>query len=355
MQMLGAASPFFHWFFGAVDLPGKPGFLSHALAENGSLAVWSNSPKILSKQAEASFQLAMRRSALNAGLQAQIDNDPEGMAQSMTGYPQSQRAMMVLPAVDPANAHVKSFSQGSFVPSDMVIRMGLGTAAWVDSLVNGDDLWDPKRPVDKDTKIRRDLFTALKTGQIVNSKMVMQVAGASGGLAFNTFRKLQTGDSPAAAVLTDFARMFIGGTPGQILVGLPTETGRKVISTDDGPSTEEATAYVIRQIAGIGFQPAFIEGQGRKYLRNIEKELSDSLGVATREEMGILQNRWKAAEEQGDKQYMDEIAADIEKLSGDSDQYVRILERVMGEEEQKLLRYKKLIHSQGVAPKQAQP
>ena len=312
-RALGVVSPFFTWFWKAIDIPGvKRGLISELMTDGIN---YSTNNKTLQKRhvATAAKQTLKRTVVINGLRNAVIEENNDETLRKVLSYSPRQMNVQLLEVLTNPTwiGHDSEESANQFAPSDIVIR----SARKLFSTPAGDEettlelypkeigrfgeridmdlstVEDPE--IRKEILLRRKLLKRAHTGEGVVAEDLGALVGVSGnplmdGLIMMT-ESSKAGKKISKPKITQMVgTALMGGTPAALLdiaaanLFGPSETG-KLLSTRrwaenpiDEPQ-ERMLKWAMRRIMGIGYRPLNIGSRSEWYFKNKEREWKLSL------------------------------------------------------------------------------
>lgn len=304
LKVFSAFSPFYSFYWKAIDLPGlKPGLVSHMMDYGPGMGIGTNSPAVLRGRAFNSAMLAVRRSAASALMRSVADVDREILTE-MYGQPGQPPSLHLADIGDPVMAKTRSHSAGNMLAAtDFVWRaVHRGLASLI-----GDDEFkemqgDPSKRTPEQRK-RFKLWSARQAGSMVSMDDALQAVGLSGGFIGPVFEssyraKFLHGDFDIGKAALSVLKLVAGGS-----VAHSVSVAKDIVmpeSSDHWHSQEESWAvggqpedfiqWTMKGFISIGERDAFVQSRVPKYLSNmrasmmagVNKHYDHRTGVARR-------------------------------------------------------------------------
>jgi hypothetical protein len=313
-KALGITSPFFTWFWKAIDIPiiGKRGLLREAL--NDGMSYSTNSKALNAERLTKMGASIAKRQAMLAGIREAV-KAPENseVIRKALGYsPKEMNIQLLDYATNPTwIEHDSEESANQFGPSDIFIRAvmsGYALSEDEQSMVeilypeehgrfgkqidyDLSSIQDPE--IRRDILIRRQLLKKHASNEALTPADVAQLIGVSGSPMLDGMillqRASQQGPRVNRAQLTKLITgALIGGTAAAALdvavAGLsdpnsPSRlfTTRQWAENEIGEPQEKFLKWAMRRVTGIGFRPMDVKQRTDRYWANKEKEWKDSM------------------------------------------------------------------------------
>jgi hypothetical protein len=323
-RALGVTSPFFTWFWKAVDLPGKPGLITHLM--NDSIVYNTNSPILNRRIAGRNALSSAKKATVLAGIREAV-TDPlnDEILSKVLGYsPKDFNLRLLQVTSNPMYiGHDSMESANQFAPSDIILRFaqtlsadspptGLGVEGqkqfkdWMAAIYPTEDgkygemidfdlstIKDPE--LKRDIIIRRKLFKKHHAGEAFTAKDALALVGVSGNPIMETVQLITRADRQGQALdkrkLYQLISMaFVGGTAARTIdIALGAHPAGKAWSTRkwaENPIDGEQEQFIkwsIRRLTGIGFRPLDVGKRSGRYFKNKSMEWKASLTGRLRE------------------------------------------------------------------------
>ena len=323
-KALGVTSPFFTWFWKAMDFPGKRGLISR-LAHDG-VVYNTNSPTLNTKIAGRNTLSSIKRSTVLAGIREAVTEplNDETLRKVLAYSPKDFNLQLLNLTTNPMYiGHDSMESANQFGPSDIMIRLvqsgmadspptGLGPEGqrdfknWMAAIYPEEEgkygkmidfdlstITDPE--LKREIIIRRKLFKKHHAGEAFTAKDAATLVGISGNPIMETVQLISNADRVGQAL--DKRKLFqlgmmaaIGGTAARSIdIALGSHPAGRRISTRkwaENPIDGEQEQFIkwsIRRLTGIGFRPLDVGKRSKRYFKNKSKEWKISLTGLLRE------------------------------------------------------------------------
>jgi hypothetical protein len=312
-KALGVTSPFFTWFWKAMDIPGvKRGLMREALTDGVSFS--TNNKKINTMRRAVMVKNVLKRHAFIAGLREAVKepNNSETLRKVLAYSPKEFNLQLLDYTTNPMwIGHDSEESSNQFAPSDIIIRAIMSGMALTESDQDiieelypkehgrfGEEIdfdlssiEDPK--IRNDILIRRKLLRKHHTKEGLTAEDLAQLIGVSGSPILDGVIMLKEGSRQGGKInkakLTQMiTTALMGGTAAGVLdiaVGAITDpnspnklfTTRRWAENEIGEPEEKFIKWAMRRLTGIGFRPLDVGQRSESYFKRKEFEWKDSL------------------------------------------------------------------------------
>lgn len=312
-KALGITSPFFTWFWKAIDIPGvKRGLLREALTDGVTYA--TNNKKINAQRRLAMGANIAKRQAMMAGLREAVKapENSETLRKVLAYSPKDFNLQLLDYTTNPMwIGHDSEESSNQFGPSDLVIRAIMsGMAMSEDDQEIVEQLYPEEhgrfgKQIDfdlssiEDPEIRKDILIRRKLLKKHHSKEgftaadAAQLIGVSGSPLLDGVIMLKEGSRQGGKF--DKARLtklvttaLLGGTAAALLdIGVayaadpnsPSKlfTTRRWAENEIGEPEEKFIKWAMRRITGIGYRPLDVARRSDGYFKRKEFEWKNSI------------------------------------------------------------------------------
>jgi hypothetical protein len=325
-------SPLFGWAFKAVDLPGKPGIGSATVNYLPSSQWLTDDPKLLKMKAQEAMGLSIRRAVVMQSLLATNKNrtKQERELTDVMSYGIPQFSFVTPPSDE---------SPGTFGPQGNIIPFEPSLVAMslmVEFQMGVADLFGytpdmPKQFANADaanlTPEQRDkvklqrLWWRHLTGKGGTPADLVRLVGVGGGFGLPAISAALSSpyrDPNWGKIAANLASGFIGkSTVGavDVFIGMVDPdnamTTRNEVMGEDGPRPEDAYAWVIRVLAGIGARE-IKDGRIENNFDNMVKKVKDNLVKEAKEKLAHLRNKLRSPDMTLER--AEPIEAEIERI-----------------------------------------
>ena len=299
--LIGVVSPFFSWFWKALDIPFvKKGLISKTIEGIGPIKS-TNSARIKANMGADAAGLAARRAFVTNGFKATVLDRPESeLADFMKRVPKDIGIVLVDNLTDPRYLGTSNWEAANYGASTDMLWRGMWSA--YAATLEPEDIFPrlPDGTLDtelttvpddqiRDMKKRQALFTLNKSGQLWDGTDFLQLIGLSGSPIVDTMTMIETSiqqERPVelSEVYRRFGSALIGGVAHSaidIAAGYADPTShmstREWALTDDTKEGEAFLRWAIRRITKLGFVQKRLAPKGDKLIGDIERTFKASM------------------------------------------------------------------------------
>ena len=308
-KALGITSPFFTWFWKAIDIPGVKRGLVRELFTDG-VPYETNSKVLTASRRKGLLTEALRKQVVISGMREAVKepNNDKLLRKVLAYAPQQFNLQLLEATTNPAwIGHDSEESANQFGPSDIMIRAIMsGQAAFedIDELyptemgrfgeridLDLSTIEDPE--VRRDILIRRKILKKHHSGEALNASDAAALVAVSGtpileGVFMLKEAGRQGGRVNKQKLFQLITSALMGGTAAAVLdiavasLSDPTSpsklfTTRRWAENEISEPQETFIKWSIRRISGIGFRPLNVAARSEWYFNKKETEWKNSL------------------------------------------------------------------------------
>lgn len=318
-KALGVTSPFFTWFWKAVDIPGMKRGLMREMLSDGVNYSTNNKKLNMLKRAQI-IKSSARRHAMLAGVREAVKepNNSDTLRKALAYSPREFNLQLLDYTTNPTwIGHDSEESANQFGPSDILVRAIMSGMAATESDQDILEVLYPKEhgkfgeQIDfdlstvEDPEIRRDILIRRKllrkhhSNEAFTPEDAAQLIGVSGspildGVIMLREASRQGGKVNTPKLMQMITTALVGGTwaaLGDIAVASMVDpnspskllTTRRWAENEIGEPEEKFIKWAIRRMTGIGFRPLDVGQRSERYFKNKEREWKESLTGDLRE------------------------------------------------------------------------
>ena len=315
-KALGVTSPFFTWFWKAIDIPfiGKRGLVRELFTDG---VPYDTNSKLLNTNRRKGLALeSLKKQVIISGMREAVKepNNDKLLRKVLAYSPQQFNLQLLEATTNPAwIGHDSEESANQFGPSDIMIRAIMSGQATLEDIeelypteigrfgemVDFDlsTIEDPE--VKRDILIRRKILKKHHSGEALNwadsaaliavsgtpileGAFMLKEAGRQGGRVnkqklFQLITSALIGGTAAAALDVAIGALSDPVSPSKLL------TTRKWAENEIDEPQEKFIKWAMRRITGIGFRPLDVGARSKWYFQKKETEWKNSLTGGLRE------------------------------------------------------------------------
>ena len=308
-KALGVTSPFFTWFWKAIDIPGVKRGLVRELFTDG-VPYDTNSKVLNNKRRKGLAAHALKKQVVISGLREAVKepNNDKLLRKVLSYAPQNFNLQLLEATTNPAwIGHDSEESANQFAPSDIMIRAimsGQATLEDIDELYPTEvgrfgEMVDFDLSTIEDPEVRRDMLIrrkilkkhhsgeALNAGDvaaliavsgtpILEGAFMLKEAGRQGGRVnkqklFQLVTSALMGGTAAAVLDIAVAALSDPASPSKLF------TTRRWAENEVSEPQEKFIKWAIRRVSGFGFRPLDVGARSKWYFNKKETEWKNSL------------------------------------------------------------------------------
>ncbi len=321
--LLGIASPFFSWFWKALDVPVVKKGLVTRVIESPDVILNTNSSSVNAKLAARRLALAARRNSVLGGMRAEFQRMPDDKRRDFLKRIGKDVGIILLDNLeDPRYASYQNWEAVDFTqPTNILLK--LGTRAYAETL-EPEEIYPalPDGTLDKTLSTvpaneragirkRQKLFAKYKGGHMADATDVLQIVGLSGTPLMDMITTIEEGvkrEDPLTwgKIYGRFGKALIGGvfhSASMVALGLTDPASpaglRQFALSSDSKEQEDALKWAMRTMfkmgPGYAWRTRRVANAEKKYMADFKRMMTNVLKKD-------LERRRQALLKMGDKE-----------------------------------------------------